>query len=143
MDKVVIAGSRTFTNYLVLVQVINQMIEEKWVTEPFHLIWGTASGVDTLAYEVLVEDNNYTHTAFPAEWDNIDVPGAVIKYHRNGEPYNAVAGHQRNTTMAQVADKGIIIWDGVSRGTKDMMKKLDRAGKPYRVFNYYGDEICL
>lgn len=141
MDKVVIAGSRTFTDYLVLVQVINQLLEEEWVSEPFHLIWGTASGVDSLAYELLVEDNNYTHTAFPADWDDISVPGAVIKYHRDGEPYNAVAGHQRNTTMAQVADKGIIIWDGVSRGTRDMMKKLDKANKPYRVFNYQGDEI--
>ncbi|YP_009212898.1 hypothetical protein AVU38_gp049 [Ralstonia phage RSL2] len=62
---------------------------------------------------------------FPADWDNIDVPGARIKMNAQGKQYNALAGFMRNQDMANVSSHGLGFWDGHSPGTKDMMERCN------------------
>uniref|UniRef100_A0AAU7PFA7 DprA-like DNA processing chain A n=1 Tax=Burkholderia phage vB_BgluM-SURPRISE13 TaxID=3159457 RepID=A0AAU7PFA7_9VIRU len=61
----------------------------------------------------------------PADWDNIDVPGARIKKNAQGKDYNALAGFMRNQEMANVSSHGLGFWDGHSPGTKDMMERCN------------------
>lgn len=40
----------------------------------------------------------------------------------------------RNAEMADYCDAAIILWDGESRGTVDMIDKMRRLGKPLEVW---------
>ena len=69
---------------------------------------------------------------FPADWNNITVPGAVIKYNSYGK-YNALAGHQRNAKMGDYADALIAVWNGKSTGTRNMIKYMKSLGSYIRA----------
>jgi len=43
-------------------------------------------------------------------------------------------GYFRNKKMAVYGDALIAIWDGESKGTKDMINQMKRLGKPHKVF---------
>lgn len=88
---------------------------------------GGASGVDLLCAE-WARANGITVEVYPAEWDNLDVPGAVIKVNARG-PYNAVAGHLRNQKMLDtlpVPTMAIAFPGG--KGTADMVRRIRAAG---------------
>ncbi|KKL44497.1 hypothetical protein LCGC14_2365110, partial [marine sediment metagenome] len=85
------------------------------------VVSGCAGGVDTLGEQWALA-NGVKVEAFPALWDNLTVPNALIRTNKYGKEYNARAGFQRNDSMAQYGDVLIAIWDGKSRGTRDMIK---------------------
>lgn len=78
----------------------------------FGIITGGAKGPDTWA-ENIGRELGLEVTVYPAEWD---------KYGRG-------AGFKRNTLIAQHADSCLVFWDGVSRGSMDLMKKAFRLRK--------------
>lgn len=53
--------------------------------------------------------------------------------------FGRAAGSYRNAEMAEYADAAIILWDGESRGTLDMIDKMRRAGKPCEIWIREGD----
>jgi hypothetical protein len=64
---------------------------------------------------------------FPAAWDDLTQPDAVIKTLADGRRYDANAGPRRNEQMAAYSDALIAIrGKGESSGTEDM---ISRAGK--------------
>lgn len=91
------------------------------------VVSGKAPGVDT-AGEAWAKENGIHVEPFPADWDNIDVPNAVVRTRRDGTKYNAIAGHIRNEQMAEYADALIAIWDGKSTGTKNMIDTARAKG---------------
>ncbi len=104
--KTIIAGSRTITDLAIIdkaVQASGFVITE--------LVEGGAKGVDALA-KVWAEENGLPITEFKADW----------------KIYGRGAGPVRNQKMAEYADALIAVWDGESRGTKNMIslaKKLN------------------
>lgn len=48
------------------------------------------------------------------------------------------AGMIRNTEGVEWADKVIVIWDGKSPGSKDVIKKCKKMGKPFHVYKSEG-----
>ena len=74
--------------------------------------------------------------SFLPEWDDTSKPDAVIKYNKFGKPYNAKAGMDRNHDMGDTASHLLGFWDGVSRGTNDMIKYMTKLNKPLKVVNY-------
>ena len=78
------------------------------------IVSGCAPGVDRLGEE-LAKKLYLPIERFPADWDN------------NGK----AAGHIRNGQMAKYADAGLLVWDGVSPGTQNMIKQLEMLNKPY------------
>lgn len=90
------------------------------------VVSGMAKGADMMgvAYAKWAE---IPVAEFPAEWDNFDLPGSVIKKGQYGE-YNATAGMFRNDEMAQYADVLILIWDGSSRGSANMKELAEFYG---------------
>jgi len=84
---------------------------------------GCKNSYDYLA-ELYASENEIKVKTFPADWDNIESPGAIIKTTKYGGKYNAKAGHDRNMLMGDYAECALILWDGKSKGTKDMITIL-------------------
>ena len=107
--KVIIAGSRTIDDPSILEQAIKESGFE--ITTVFY---GGARGVDEMGYSWALAHG---------------IP--VVSYFANWSEYGRAAGPIRNSEMALPADALIAVWDGKSRGTKDMIRKM--KGKPTYV----------
>ncbi|NBO70785.1 DUF2493 domain-containing protein [bacterium] len=107
--KVIIAGSRTIEDYALVAQSMQRCGFE--VTE---VVCGMATGIDTLGYR-WAQCYNKPIKQMPANWN------------RDGK----AAGPIRNREMAKYADAAVIIWDGNSAGTRNMIDEMIRAKKPY------------
>jgi hypothetical protein len=108
--RVIIAGSRTITNYDYVYQAVESFLD-KFGDEFFELniseiVSGGARGVDTLG-ERYAQEHNIPVKKFPADW----------------EKYGRGAGHRRNTQMAKYSDVLIAVMEGESKGTKNMIKQ--------------------
>ena len=117
--KIIVAGGRDFNNYYILEEVLNSfkgLIDE--------VVSGDARGADELGARWATYNNIHVNH-FPADWDY----------------YGHAAGFIRNIEMADNADALIAFWDGKSKGTGHMIKTMQMKKKPYRVFNYNGEEI--
>ncbi len=66
-------------------------------------------------------ENGYPWVEFEADWENLEVPGAVVRYRRDGSAYNVRAGFDRNVEMGKNATNLMVWWDGQSTGTKHML----------------------
>jgi len=99
------------------------------------IVSGLAKGPDTFGKDWADENGVYCHE-YPANWDDLKVPGAVIKYNRSNKPYNAVAGHQRNAAMSDIATAVLVFWDGASTGTKNMIQRARKKELPVAIVRY-------
>ena len=113
MGKTIVAGSRSFKDYDFMNKIL---IHEPTITEIFS---GDSKGADTLAKK-FAKANKIPHTIFSPKW----------------EEYGILASKMRNLEMTNKAERGIIFWDGVSEGTKDIIALLQRQKKPCRVILY-------
>jgi hypothetical protein len=104
--KVIIAGGRNITDYSLLLSTIGE--SEFEITE---VISGMAPGVDTLAVQY-ARENNLPLAEFHADWNQ----------------YKRAAGPIRNRAMANYGEALIAIWDGESRGTKNMIEEATKRG---------------
>lgn len=82
------------------------------------VVSGTAKGVDTLG-EVWAKEENIPIERYPADWDQ----------------HGKAAGHIRNSQMANNAEALVAVWDGVSRGTKNMIDTARLKRLRVTVFN--------
>lgn len=110
--KIIIAGSRTVDDYALVAQAMKQCCFND-ITE---VVCGMAAGVDTLGSRWAIA-NNVPVKEMPANWSK----------------HGKAAGPIRNREMAKYADAAVIIWDGKSRGSRNMINEMIRAGKPYFV----------
>lgn len=125
--KVIIAGSRSIQS-LSIVRYHMKNYESDGITE---VVSGGAKGVDKLGEE-WAREQQIPVTVFPAEWRNLSHDDAVVKTNKYGK-YDAVAGHRRNQKMAEYADSLVAIWDGKSKGTQDMVRRMESLGKTVRI----------
>lgn len=102
--KVIIAGSRNIVDY----EVVKEAIEESQFTLKT-IVSGGAKGVDALGEKYADEMNIPLHIYF-ADWNT----------------HGRAAGPIRNRKMAENADALIAIWDGKSRGTKNMIETAQK-----------------
>lgn len=114
--KTIIAGTRTFQNYDSLKTRIDAYREKNEITE---IISGGAKGVDSLAERYAVE-HSIPFKLFPADWD------------KNGK----AAGPMRNREMAEYSEVLLAVWDGSSKGTKNMISEMHRVKKQVYVIIY-------
>lgn len=114
--KVIIAGSRTFDDYDLLHERCDYFFSNK---KPTAILCGEARGADRLGKRYGIE-HGIEVLYFPADWD------------RNGKS----AGYLRNREMAENADALIAFWDGVSKGTLNMIELANKKGIPVRVVRF-------
>jgi len=123
--RVIIAGGRNFTDYNLLVQSMDNILTQAKV-DSIVVVSGKAKGADTLGEEY-AKLRGHAVAPFPADWDNIHVPGAVVKTTTRGKKYNAKAGPMRNEEMARYAAaspvRGVLVafWNGDAGGTSSMI----------------------
>lgn len=122
--KLIIAGTRRFPTGVVSVDDIDEMIRNAVYhasTEtgrtPTEIVSGDSGIVDC-------RGNYWAHVnavplkKFPADWDKL----------------GKAAGPIRNLEMARYADVLVAVWDGSSRGTRNMIATMKKLGKP--VFEF-------
>lgn len=117
--KVIVAGSRGFSNYKLLKETCNSTLREKRKTHNVVIISGHAKGADTLG-EMYANEEKLDLEIFPADW----------------KKYGKSAGFRRNEQMAEFADALIAFWDGKSHGTEHMIKIAEEKGMKVKVVNY-------
>ena len=117
--KVIIAGSRGFSNYKLLREQCNKFLREKRKTSNIIVVTGHARGADTLG-EKYAQDEGFTLEIYPAQW----------------KKFGKRAGYRRNEQMAEVADALIAFWDGSSKGTKHMIDIMNEKNLLVRVVEY-------
>lgn len=104
--KTIIAGSRDITEYELVVQAVAE--SGFVITE---VVCGMAKGVDMMGYRY-AQEHGIPVKEFPANWNK----------------HGRAAGPIRNKEMADYADALIALWDGESRGTKNMIDLANRQG---------------
>jgi hypothetical protein len=108
--RVIIAGSRGITD----AETVALAVEESNFN-PTVVISGTAKGIDQLG-EDWATLHNIPIEQFPADW----------------KQYGKAAGMIRNEAMATKAEALVAIWDGESKGTKNMIA----LAKKYKLKTY-------
>ncbi len=99
--KTIIAGSRTITDFKVVYEAIKGSGFK--ITE---VVCGECRGPDMLGAE-WAKLNKIPVKYFPADWKKLGIK----------------AGPRRNTDMAKYSDALILVWDGKSPGSKNMLKE--------------------
>lgn len=108
--RVIIAGCRDIFGETARRFVSEAISESGWKSQINEVIHGAASGIDTAAGEYCKD--RWKVTAVPAEWDK----------------YGKSAGPIRNRQMAAMGDALIAVWDGKSRGTRNMISEATALG---------------
>ncbi len=111
--KVIVAGGRNFKKYQVVEDAIKDAISKG--LQITQVVSGGARGVDTMG-ETWAVKNGVDIKRFPAEWDK----------------YGVSAGPIRNAKMAEYGEALILIWDGVSSGSKNML--LQAKNRNLKIF---------
>lgn len=120
--KTIVAGSRVIKDYLVVLEAIK---ESKF--EISEVVCGEANGVDEIG-KIYANDFGIKVASFPAKWDDLTHPDALIKLNKYGKKYDARAGFRRNEEMAVYADALILVWDGESPGSANMLETAEKHG---------------
>lgn len=110
--RYIIAGSRNFQNYSLMEKTLNSLN----LGPDDEIVSGDARGADTLGAEYGTR-HGIPVIHFPAQWDT----------------YGKAAGFIRNEEMAEYGDYLVVFWDGVSRGTAQMIQAMKRKGKHGKV----------
>jgi len=125
--KVLIFGGRNFRDQSLMQHHLDQFyIMHGHIT---YIIHGDASGADSMGKMFARNWLGIPDLPFPADWKNVDVPGAVIKTNQYGD-YNAIAGYQRNQRMIDEGQPDFGMGFPGGSGTADMLKRLEAAGVP-------------
>lgn len=106
--KYIIAGSRHFNRYSLLMNSVNHIIGDD---ENVVIINGGARGADAMGKRY-AREKNYPCITVHADW----------------KAFGKSAGYLRNERMAQMGDYLIAFWDGESPGTKHMIDLAKQYG---------------
>jgi len=112
--KVIIAGSR---EGFVARNVFEAIEESPFNGKITEIVSGAARGVDRDG-EYYAKCNKLPVKQFIPNWNE----------------YGKAAGMIRNSDMARYADALVAVWDGKSKGTKNMIDNMISLQKPYYVY---------
>ena len=109
--KLAIIGSRTFSNWELLVTELDPYLEKVEL-----VISGGASGADRLG-ERWANLNNIETLIFPANW----------------KKFGRRAGPIRNLNIIKNCDMCIAFWDGISTGTAHSISLCNKYNKKVKI----------
>ncbi len=111
--KIIVAGGRDIDEYKVVEDAIIEFTHNHMLEHKIEIVQGGAKGVDENARKYAII-NNIQCRQFDADWNT----------------HGKAAGPIRNKQMAEYADALILVWDGNSRGSKNMLKEAREKGIP-------------
>lgn len=113
---IVIAGTRSVSNASDAVS--GAFFRSPWGNRHrVKIISGGGGNID-MAAEQFALSMKFPFQEFPADWNQ----------------HGKAAGPIRNRQMAEMADVGIVVWDGQSRGTLNMVTELVKRRRPIFVW---------
>lgn len=121
--RLLIAGSRGFEDYALLVKKLARILGE---VRPDVVVSGGARGADRLG-ERWAKERGIAVRRFPADWERL----------------GKRAGYVRNEEMAEDATHLVAFWDGKSRGTKHMIDIARREQLAVRIVRTDKCPICV
>lgn len=107
--KVIVAGSRSIVSYEIVKKAIDKAVSAGLVVT--EIVSGNANGVDKLG-ERWANENNIPIKKFIPEWS----------------VHGKKAGMLRNCDMGNYADALVMVWDGESRGSAQMLEYTKSKG---------------
>lgn len=131
--KLAVTGTRTYTDKK---RVYFELDEFRKIRKVEMIVSGIAmddektKGVDSFARDY-ARENKIPYKGYPADWKDMSPP-CLKKTGLYGD-YNALAGPNRNTKIADFADEGLAFWDRISTGTHDTIKKFDALNKKIKI----------
>lgn len=129
--RVLVTGSRKFKDIVRVFEALDDL--HRGPRGPITcIIHGGAKGADALGKEWAIE-HNVKQRPFLAKWNDLWVPGAVIKHNlATGKRYNVLAGFWRNQAMVDEGKPDVCVYfklEGVKNaGTQDMIDRCEKAG---------------
>lgn len=119
MNRVIVAGSRTFKNYPLLANKLDVILVNFGALDSLAIISGGAPGADKLGEKYAQEKQ---------------VPLILVRalWHLYGDS----AGPKRNALMAEIATHCVVFWDGQSLGAKSMIGIAKAKSLPLRVIRF-------
>ena len=117
--KLIVAGSRGFTDYDHMLRVVIAMVDHEFADKKLSIVSGMAQGADQLGVRMAVQFGLPLYK-FPANWNGL----------------GKRAGFIRNTQMGNMADGLLAFWDGHSNGTKHMVDYMHQLKKPVHLIKY-------
>jgi len=116
--KLAVVGSRSFSDYQLLSDCIDRLIQEKGLSIDT-IVSGGAIGVDSLAADY-AREHGLQIVVFLPEYTKYGKRAPII----------------RNRDIIFGADFVLAIWDGVSHGTKNAISLAEKAGKQTEVIHF-------
>ena len=116
IKRVLIAGSRSFTDYEQAKEYIDFCISNIRKENEIIIVSGGAKGADLLG-ERYAQENGFKIERHLPDW----------------KTYGRGAGVHRNKTMVEVSDYVICFWDGASRGTKSTICFSLKLKRPLKI----------
>jgi len=110
--RILVSGSRGWSNK----RLVRDALPTKGDVIVIH---GGALGADFLASEV-AQERGFAEWVFVPDWENLGKKAGTI---RNGNMLKRGDPHE-----------ALVFWDGKSRGTKDMLDRLNRANVHTQLF---------
>lgn len=129
--RVLVFGGRDYRDKVTLYRVLDAVHERKKIS---CIIEGEMSGADLLARH-WAEDHDISVDPYPADWGNIDRPGAVVRRRRDGKLYDAAAGPFRNERMLREGRPSLAIGFPGGKGTRDMTIRCLEYGVTTRRYD--------
>lgn len=119
--KILVVGSRNFSNYALLKQTLNKIIN---INDDNEIISGGARGADALAKQYAIE-NSIKFKEFPADWNQ---HGKSAGYIRNNQMHEYIANFENRICIA--------FWDGLSKGTQHSFQLAEKYKNPIKIIKY-------
>ena len=132
--KTIIAGSRNLSGFKIVSEAVR--LSGFQISE---VVSGKAPGIDRDG-EKWAQFYGIPIKPFPAKWNDLSNRDKVIRINAQGQKYDARAGSRRNKHMAKYADALVAIWDGKSKGTRDMISWAKKYLKPENIFIHRTDK---
>jgi hypothetical protein len=126
MFIMMVTGPRKFNSKKLVWETLTQAVVELDRGLPSLLIHGDGDGVDEHS-DSWAKSNGIPTDPMPPEYENF-------------KGFRHVAPLARNTDLVNRADVVVGIWDGLSTGTKDAIKKALQGGKIVRVYKTDGNQ---
>jgi len=123
MYKVLVSGSRSITNKRIVYGYLDALFT---LFPEVEVLVGDARGVDALVYSYCKE-HSIPVTVYRAKWNFHGIKAGLI----------------RNDEMLRDCDYVICIWDGSSRGTKYVMDRAEKLGRPFTFILVDRDEQTM
>lgn len=131
--KIGVVGSRNFSDYDFLEQVLDSLLA---FYGKFQIVSGGAEGADTMAVRWANSQDFTWPIVYDAYWDDLSHPDAVIKTSKSGRKYDAMAGFRRNQQIVDDVDLLVAFMNPNSPtpGTSDTISKAKKRDLAVIIF---------